>query len=113
MNTPRPIGIPEKIIPFSLQLLESGTAGVKYEIFPMLLASSYSFQELTDFGENMIKLFGNTYSSSMTGSVLWVIYKNLCEKDIKMFVESVNPDNFKDTATWLLSKNKDYGLLRY
>ena len=77
-------------IPFSLAILEGGVAGVRYEIFPHLLKEVKSQKELDTLGENMMNVIGDRYQIPICGSVMWVIYKKYCEKDIRKFIECAN-----------------------
>ena len=94
----------EKIkIPIALHLLESGIAGVRYEIFPFLLSEVKTQQELNDFGENMMDVIGDSYKMPICGSVMWVIYKIMCKKNIKVFLECANTKEKQEVVKqWVL-----------
>ena len=84
------MSIDEIKLPLSLLSLEGGVTGVRYEIFPLLLKKVNTQQELNTFGENMMDVISNRYDLTLSGSVLWIIYKKYCEKDIKVFLKCAN-----------------------
>lgn len=90
-------------IPFSLQLLEGGIPGVRFEIFPLLLKKAKNQEELNKFGIDMMPVVGNTPAPGC-GSMMWVIYKDYCKKDLSKFMECVNTkEKQEELNDWLFS----------
>ena len=91
-------------LPISLIVLSSGIAGGNYEIFPLLLKNIKSQQELITFGDNMMDLIGHTYLVTNTGSMMWLIYKHFCKKDIYIFIECANTiEKRNELKKWLIN----------
>ena len=81
----------EKItLPLSLILLEGGVAGVRFEIYPLLLKNIKSQEDLYIFGNGLMNVIGYTYTIQQTGSAMWVIYTHFCNKDIIIFIDCVS-----------------------
>jgi hypothetical protein len=94
-------------VPLSLDVLEGGVAGVRYEIIPLLMKEIRSQEEFDSFGENMMDVIGDRYKIPMCGSAMWVIYKTYCKKDVRTFIECANTkEKQKVVMEWL------YGHLR-
>jgi hypothetical protein len=94
-------------IPIDLTILEAGVTGVRYEIFPYLLKEVKTQKELDDFGINMMDVIGDRYMTPICGSVMWVIYKIMCKKDIKVFLECANTKEKQEIVKqWALDNFK-------
>lgn len=90
-------------IPFTLSILASGVTGATYEILPRLARETKSQDELDAFGIHMMDTIGDRYKIPTCGSVMWVIYKEYCKKDLEKFMKCVDTTNKQVVIReWLL-----------
>ena len=90
----------ERKIPFNLEIIGSGVAGNVYELFPLLL-EEYSDEELNVIGENAMDCIGDYYLVPRCGSALWVVYKQVANKNVEKFAEALTADNAKQTREFI------------
>ena len=79
-------------IPTEIILMGNNVAGVIYEIVPRLTKEIKSQIILDTFGINMMDTIGDYYTSPICGSVMWLIYKNYCGKNLEKFIECVDTE---------------------
>lgn len=96
------------IYPVNLLVIGAELAGCKYEIQPLLLeyfTENYTQEELNSFGEKIMYLIGDKYMFPKCGSAFWVVYKNICKKDIKKLIDCVSTEEKLQETQELLLKS--------
>ena len=91
-------------LPFALQILESGIAGVRYEIIPLVLKTVKTQEELDMFAKNMMDCL-DRYKMPTCGSAMWVLYKHYCEKDINTLLVCANTEKKRREIFYWMIKN--------
>ena len=96
------VEVKDHTIPSELRTLSSGTAGVVYEIIPKL-RKLCTDEELKQFTTNLAMTLSKAqFLGQLTGSLMWVLYKNMCQQDITKFVASVrSPEDSIATLEFL------------
>ena len=90
-------------IPGELIILAAGVAGAIYEILPRLVKETNSQEDLNTFGRNMMDVIGDRYMIPTCGSVMWVMYKTYCKKDLQKFLKCVDTlEKQVEMREWLL-----------
>lgn len=103
----------KKIIPLSLRIIGNCVYGVVFELFPLLLSNCLTQHQLDIFGSDMMDLIGDRYDTAISGSVLWVLYKYMCEKNINAFLNCVSTiEKQMQARDWLRENNKKFGLTK-
>ena len=82
----------DKKIPYSLYNIGYHINGCINEIFPQLLILNITQKKLDDFADNLIHFLQSHYPTQMFGSILWIIYKEVCNKNINILVNNMSTD---------------------
>jgi hypothetical protein len=95
-------------VPRSLIILSGGVAGIVTEVFRGLVEHFKTQEEFDKFGGNMMDTIGDYFLVPATGSVMWVLYKRMCNRDLSAFVACVEEANRNDTLRWLRDNGEQH-----
>lgn len=98
-----------KKLPLGIEIISSGVAGCIYEIQPLLLQYDISQEELDKFSHNLMEVL-NGYNMPICGSMFWLLYKNICDKDIETLIDSVSTEEKKKVTRKKILSYNEYGI---